>query len=522
MLVRQRPWLQAERSSRLGWRRGPCYHALDPRDTMHRTLAIVIVLALGLWLAAPSLASAQEATPAPTSPGIESSSSSGSLRDLNAASIAAGVGAILLALLGGGGITSVVLARRQVTREGKQEKRDSTKDIWASYERQIRLAEERGDKDAADTVRLEHEQQQVAWRAQQGIEQITPIEISTVKDEPALAPEELADLRGLLSESKDLAPALLSAHAELLRGNAYYKAEQYEQALAAYDRALELRPDHATTLMNRGVTLDELERYDDALVDLNRALEFGSNDGDAFNNRGVTLDHLKRPADALADYDRALGLRPNHAGTLMNRGVALASLKRYDEAFADLDRALDLRPSYADAFINRGNTFSLLERYAEAIADYSRAVELQPEGAGALMNRGTALQGLERHADAVADFDRSLQLRPDNATTLMNRAISLHHLGRPAEALHDYSRTIERDPRNVVALLNRASLQADMDDTAAAAEDLRRALNQADLGGFRREHAGRAATHPYFDPLRADPLLRRLFEKIVGAQPASK
>ena len=421
---------------------------------MHRTFAIVIVLALGLWLAAPSLASAQEPTPAPTSPGIESSSSSGSLRDLNATSIAAGVGVILLALLGGGGIASLILARRQVTREGKQEKRESTQDIWDSYETRIRLADERGDKDTADKVRLEYEQQQVAWQAQQGIEQITPIEISAAKDEPSLAPEEIKQLRDLLSQSKGLAPAFLSSKVSLLRGNAHYRAGQYEQALAAYDRALKLRADDPEILASRGLTFGQLARYEDALGDLKRSLE----------------------------------LRPDHATTIYNRGL----------------------------------TFDYLNRHEDALADYNRALEIRPDDAATLMNRGSALTGLERYDNALADYDRSLELRPDHTMTLMNRGITLHHLGQHADAVASYTRAIELEPRDVLALLNRASLHAEMGNAIAAGEDLRGALDQGDLAGFRRQSAREAATHAYFEPLRADPALRKLFEEIVGPQPPSK
>ena len=62
------------------------------------------------------------------------------------------------------------------------------------------------------------------------------------------------------------APAdLASAHRE--RADALAELGRHEEALADYNRALELRPDDPTTLNNRGLSLDDLKRYDEALPD---------------------------------------------------------------------------------------------------------------------------------------------------------------------------------------------------------------------------------------------------------------
>ncbi|MCJ7510017.1 MAG: tetratricopeptide repeat protein [Dehalococcoidia bacterium] len=47
----------------------------------------------------------------------------------------------------------------------------------------------------------------------------------------------------------------------LLAGNAFYAAQDFENALREYNAALKLRPDDPDVLNNRGTTLDELKRY---------------------------------------------------------------------------------------------------------------------------------------------------------------------------------------------------------------------------------------------------------------------
>ena len=59
----------------------------------------------------------------------------------------------------------------------------------------------------------------------------------------------------------------------LVRGARYVAKGRYDQALADYDRAIELSPDHASGFMGRGNTYYAMGRYDQALADYDRAIE---------------------------------------------------------------------------------------------------------------------------------------------------------------------------------------------------------------------------------------------------------
>jgi tetratricopeptide (TPR) repeat protein len=109
-----------------------------------------------------------------------------------------------------------------------------------------------------------------------------------------------------------------------------------EEALASYDKALAIRPDHA----------------------------------EALNNRGTALQDLQRPEEALASYDKALAIRPDHAEALNNRGTALRDLKRPMEALASFDKALAIRPTYAEALYNRGLNALLIGDFSAGWSGY--------------------------------------------------------------------------------------------------------------------------------------------------------
>jgi len=229
-----------------------------------------------------------------------------------------------------------------------------------------------------------------------GLSQLQPQQVDQLK-------EEIAELQTL--------PQSDSIWDLLAQGNAYYYAEQYEDAKDIYDRILNLNPNDPSTLMSRGVAYGQLERYDKALTDFNRSLE----------------------------------LSPDDPGTLSARGATYSKLERYDGALADLNCSLELRPDDPDTFYNRGLTYYKLERYDESLADYNRSLELRPDHPSVLCNRGITYITLERYDEALADLNRSLELRPDDPGTLYNLACLFSLWGKTDDALNYLGNAIYKD-----------------------------------------------------------------------------
>jgi glycosyltransferase involved in cell wall biosynthesis/Tfp pilus assembly protein PilF len=184
-----------------------------------------------------------------------------------------------------------------------------------------------------------------------------------------------------------------------------------DAALASYDRAAELRPDHAEVLFSRGVVLQQLSRFDEALASYDRLVAVRPDHADALYNRGVVLHQLDRDEEALATYDRAIAVRPGHAGALSNRGNILHRLRRFAAAVASFDGAIAVQPDDAEALSNRGVSLHALKRYEEAVASFDRAIAVKPDYAAAFHKRAVALQQLRRFEEAVASYEQALLLR---------------------------------------------------------------------------------------------------------------
>jgi Flp pilus assembly protein TadD len=127
----------------------------------------------------------------------------------------------------------------------------------------------------------------------------------------------------------------------------------YPDALAAYDKAVFIRPGYTDAWLNRGVVLENLGRFSEAVASYDRVLALRPTDAEAWNNRGIALRKLGRYSDAVASYDKAVAIRPAYTEAWLNRGVALDYLGRYDEAIASYDKVLALQPNHPTALENR-------------------------------------------------------------------------------------------------------------------------------------------------------------------------
>lgn len=124
------------------------------------------------------------------------------------------------------------------------------------------------------------------------------------------------------------------------------------QALADCDKALDFDRDFPDAWKNRGIYLGELRRYKEALASFDSALALIPNHPWALAGKGVTLMNMNflfpynTPLieKALAYFDSALAYQHDNPEIWKNRGEVLYLLRRYEEAVASFDSVLKYTP----------------------------------------------------------------------------------------------------------------------------------------------------------------------------------
>ncbi len=226
-------------------------------------------------------------------------------------------------------------------------------------------------------------------------------------------------------------------------GRANRQANQLEQALEDFGRAIELIPHLGIAYFDRGTTHHMNNNHQAALNDLEIAivlLEKRQMERTvAYHNRGLILESLGKLGEAIHSFEIA-----NQAGFESSTVEIGRILERYDQneitsfeppkldtlckearsiyntnplgSLVKFSKAKEYYPHSFDACYGMALTNVSLSRHLNAINDFTETIELKPPSgllAEALYNRGSLLKGQGNIAQAVDDLEKSFALAQD-------------------------------------------------------------------------------------------------------------
>ncbi|MBE9187232.1 tetratricopeptide repeat protein [Microcoleus sp. LEGE 07076] len=221
---------------------------------------------------------------------------------------------------------------------------------------------------------------------------------------------------------------LLTAGDYAKQGDSCFFENRYEDAIAAYNLALQIQPDLADTWNNRGVVLTRMQRYPEAIASYEQATTIRPQYPDAWNNRGVVLLELQKYQEAIGCYEQAIQAKPDYADAWNNRGVAFSKMQEYEQAVISYNQALQIKNDYTDAWNNRGVALSKLQKYEAAIDSYNNAAKIRPDFYRIWYNKARcyALQG--QIELAIENLKRALNLNPNLCKELAKTEADLEQI----------------------------------------------------------------------------------------------
>ena len=137
-------------------------------------------------------------------------------------------------------------------------------------------------------------------------------------------------------------------------GAIYAGLSRYKEAIASYNKAIDLKPDYAEAHYNLGIALNELGENGEAVNSYNKAIDLKPDHIEAYNNLGVALNALGKHEEAIASYDKAIDLKLDFLEAYNNRGLVLIEQGHNQEAINSFNKAIELKPDYAEAYSNLG------------------------------------------------------------------------------------------------------------------------------------------------------------------------
>ncbi len=217
--------------------------------------------------------------------------------------------------------------------------------------------------------------------------------------------------------------------------------EDFERALAEFDKALAIVPGEPTVEFNVGTALYRLQRYPEAIAHLRKAVDAAPEYFDAWGNLGVAQQKAGDLPAALGSYRRARALDPDAAWVRYNVSAVLLELARPSEA-AQAIAHMETSPASANHRLALAEMFLVQGQFQQAIEQYMQAATVAQLPADSLDHLGyTLLQ--TRHPELAEPYLRqALELRPDDPMAYSNLGNALQQMGRLQEALAAYRRAL--------------------------------------------------------------------------------
>jgi Flp pilus assembly protein TadD len=157
--------------------------------------------------------------------------------------------------------------------------------------------------------------------------------------------------------------------AHIMMAQRRFKQERYAEAAYHAGRAAELKPELADIHNQLGLAYCRLERFEEGIAEYRKALQLKEAKPSSARSAGV--------AKIRANLANALAITANHLSESAHT-VPEEAMRRYDEAIRQYEEALELDPQQPAIHRNLGMLLAQLGRYDEAIPHLRATLQMVP------------------------------------------------------------------------------------------------------------------------------------------------
>jgi tetratricopeptide (TPR) repeat protein len=234
-------------------------------------------------------------------------------------------------------------------------------------------------------------------------------------------------------------------------GRVDYKRGRYQAALQSFEQLVALYPQHLLAQSYVGACYMSLKQYDDAVLAFERGLQIKSDSAYCHAELGRASTYLSKDRDAIEYLNRALRISPKYEqkGTyVLALASAYAGMGDYERSSKYYADAVRLLPANADAQYGLGWVLRISGKCRDAEAPLRKAIALEPDDAAKHNELAVALFDMERWAEAEQEFRSAIRLNPDNPNQHHWLGVALRNQERFSEGVGEYREAIRLNPEH--------------------------------------------------------------------------
>ena len=190
-------------------------------------------------------------------------------------------------------------------------------------------------------------------------------------------------------------------------GLTYYEQGAENEAMVAFEQALEIDPGLAEAHLYIGNIFARQERHESAVEAYEKAVGIDSGFVEAYNNLGSVYAYTGRPEEAMEAYRKALSLNDRFYDARTNLGLLYAEAGRLKDAVDEYMMVIRAEVGIAEVHNNLGMVYLRQGRYEDARVQFQKAIGLRDDFPEAFNNLALTY-GQEAGLDDIIDTWRGL------------------------------------------------------------------------------------------------------------------
>jgi stress-induced-phosphoprotein 1 len=315
------------------------------------------------------------------------------------------------------------------------------------------------------------------------------------------------------------------AEAEKNLGNQAFKDGNLEEAIAHYDRAIEIDPFNVMYYSNKATVLAKQGQHEEAIQLVQSAIEKGREHGASYESIARAYQKIAVSYVALNNLESAIEALKSSLLEKKDSGVQ-KELKRLQDKWEKQKAQAYESPELSEQAKNEGNLAFKNGDFPKAIEHYSEAIKRAPRNPALYSNRAAAYSKLGEMPMAIKDCEKALEIDPTFVKAFTRKAYCHFTRKEYYKARDCYNQALRIDPNSAEAVDGLQSINLQMAKNrdaapdeeqirrAAADPEIQRILQDPGMQQILRECQESPAKMQHY---LADPSIREAFRKLQEA-----
>jgi tetratricopeptide (TPR) repeat protein len=174
------------------------------------------------------------------------------------------------------------------------------------------------------------------------------------------------------------------------KGAAAFKANQLDQAADLFKQAMDKNPKNDIIAANYARTMFMLKKYPESIAAYSKAIELKPTEANYYINLGTAYSSNGKPTEAVDAFSKAAEVNPAVGGLALNNvGRLYDSTGKAAESAAAYKKSIELDPKFADSYFRLAITkFGDQSTIQEAVPLLTEYLKLEPTGENAEAAKG--------------------------------------------------------------------------------------------------------------------------------------